>query len=139
LPAYLLPAALIGFGAWRLAHLPMALRLGLAALGATGAALWAGLAIRHGWRGSAGMIFETGTSQPELYSYTVAILALGAVIFYQALARRSDLLRRVGTAVIALAVAKVFLVDASGLSGLARVLSFLLLGLALAALAWLNR
>lgn len=139
MPAYLLPATLIGIGAWRLTHLPMALRLGLGALGAAGATLWAGLAIRHGWRGSAGMIFETGTSQPELYSYTVAILALGAVIFYQALARRSDLLRRVGTAVIALAVAKVFLVDASGLSGLARVLSFLLLGLALAALAWLNR
>lgn len=42
-------------------------------------------------------------------------------------------------AVIALTIAKVFLIDASGLTGLTRVFSFLALGLSLAALAWLNR
>ena len=41
--------------------------------------------------------------------------------------------------VIGLAVAKVFLVDISGLEGLTRVFSLLVLGLSLAALAWLNR
>jgi uncharacterized membrane protein len=41
--------------------------------------------------------------------------------------------------VIGLTVAKVFLIDASGLSGLTRVFSFLALGLSLAGLAWLNR
>lgn len=42
-------------------------------------------------------------------------------------------------AVIGLTVAKVFLIDAAGLSGLTRVASFVGLGLALAGLAWLNR
>ena len=48
-------------------------------------------------------------------------------------------LQRIAMAVIALTVAKVFLWDASGLTGLTRVLSFAGLGLSLAALAWLNR
>jgi uncharacterized membrane protein len=42
-------------------------------------------------------------------------------------------------AVISVTVAKVFLIDASGLSGLTRVVSFAGLGLSLAGLAWLNR
>ena len=69
------------------------------------------------------------------------VLYAGAEIrrLWQGLRRRSELLRRVAMAVIALTVAKVFLWDASGLSGLVRVVSFAGLGLALAALAWLNR
>jgi uncharacterized membrane protein len=41
--------------------------------------------------------------------------------------------------VIVLTVAKVFLIDAAGLAGLMRVVSFLGLGLALAGVAFLNR
>ena len=41
--------------------------------------------------------------------------------------------------VIGLTIAKVFLLDAAGLTGLTRVFSFLGLGLSLAGLAWLNR
>nr|WP_254796771.1 DUF2339 domain-containing protein [Sulfitobacter albidus] len=40
---------------------------------------------------------------------------------------------------IGLAVAKVFFVDIGELDGLTRVFSLLILGLSLAALAWLNR
>ena len=80
-----------------------------------------------------------GVGQAELYSYTIALLALGATLFYQSLARQSAMLRRAGLLVIGLAVAKVFLVDISGLGGLIRVFSLLLLGGALAGLAWLNR
>ena len=47
--------------------------------------------------------------------------------------------RDAGLTVIGLAVAKVFLIDISGLEGLTRVLSLVVLGLSLAALAWLNR
>lgn len=139
IPAYLLPAAVIGIGAWRLHTLPRIARLALGGMSTALTVLWAGLAIRHFWRGSEGMVEWSGTSQPELYSYTVAILLVGAVLFYQGLARHSVALRRAGTLVISLAVAKVFLIDASGLTGLARVMSFLLLGLSLAGLAWLNR
>jgi uncharacterized membrane protein len=108
LAAYLLPALVLGAGALRLRHLPGALRVGLAGMAGVLSVLWVGLALRHLWRGSAEMVLAAGTTQPELYSYTVALLLVGAVLFYQALARRSDRLRRVGTLVIALAVAKVF-------------------------------
>lgn len=80
-----------------------------------------------------------GVTQGELYTYTMAMMLTGAVLLWQALAKRSVLLRRLAMAVIGLTVAKVFLVDASGLTGLTRVASFLALGLSLAGLAWLNR
>ena len=80
-----------------------------------------------------------GVSQYELYSYTIALMLVGAGLLYQSIASRSVLLRRIGMAVIAVTVAKVFLIDASGLTGLTRVFSFLGLGLSLAGLAWLNR
>ena len=69
----------------------------------------------------------------------VALMLVGAALLYQAIARRSQGLRRIAMAVIALTIAKVFLIDASGLTGLTRVFSFLALGLSLAGLAWLNR
>ena len=80
-----------------------------------------------------------GVSQPELYTYTLTLLVIGAILFYQSLARQSDLMRKAGLVVIGLAVAKVFLIDIAGLGGLIRVFSLLALGLALAGLAWLNR
>ncbi|KUF12202.1 DUF2339 domain-containing protein [Pseudoponticoccus marisrubri] len=138
-PAYLLPGLVIGLGALRLSTLPRALRIALAAVAGLLVVGWAGLALRHGWRGSEAMLYTSGTTQPELYSYTVALLLAGAGLFWQALARRSAPLRRAGVLVIGLAVAKVFLVDIAGLAGLVRVFSFLLLGLSLAGLAWLNR
>jgi uncharacterized membrane protein len=77
--------------------------------------------------------------QPELYTYTVALLIIGGALFYQSLTRNSVLLRRLGLLAIGLAVAKVFLVDITGLGGLIRVFSLLALGLSLAGLAWLDR
>lgn len=137
LVAYLLPALVLGLTAWRL-HIRV-LRLGLFGLSVGLAAFWAFAAIRHLWQGAAGMELSGGFSQPELYSYTVALLVVGAALFYQSLAAGSNLLRRAGLVVIGLAVAKVFLIDISGLEGLTRVLSLVVLGLSLAALAWLNR
>ncbi|WP_136440819.1 DUF2339 domain-containing protein [Pacificoceanicola onchidii] len=139
IPAYLLPAAFLGLTAWRLTAQPRNLRISLAGAGGLLATIWAVLTIRHVWQGGAGMNLENGMGQPELYTYTVALLLTGALLFYQALAKRSDALRHAGVAIIALAVAKVFVIDISGLSGLVRVFSFLLLGLSLAGLAWFNR
>ncbi|MBT0958765.1 DUF2339 domain-containing protein [Alphaproteobacteria bacterium KMM 3653] len=85
------------------------------------------------------MDIDVGFIQPELYSYTVALLITGGLLLYQAIARRSVFLRRIALVVIGLAVAKVFLVDMRGLTGLLRVFSFLALGLSLAGLAWLDR
>ena len=137
--AYLLPAVAIGVSAWWISSMPRALKQVCLASAATLSAVWLGLTIRHFWQGAGGMYESNGVSQPELYTYTLALLLIGAVLFYQSLARRSDFMRKAGLAVIGLAVAKVFLIDISGLGGLIRVFSLLALGLALAALAWLNR
>jgi uncharacterized membrane protein len=137
--AYLLPAAVIALALWRIPEMHKTLR-GVSAIAALAlAAFWLGLTIRHFWQGATSMHHETGVTQPELYTYTLTLLIIGALLFYQSLARQSHLMRRAGLAVIGLAVAKVFLIDIAGLGGLIRVFSLLALGLALAGLAWLNR
>jgi uncharacterized membrane protein len=137
LVAYALPAVIILAALTRMGHLTRWLKLLLGGVGVALLTLYGALEIRRLWRGTD--ISLPGVTQPELYSYTLAMMAVGAALLYQAIARRSGGLRRVAMGVIALTVAKVFLIDASGLSGLTRVFSFLALGLSLAGLAWLNR
>ncbi|WP_281841285.1 DUF2339 domain-containing protein [Sinisalibacter aestuarii] len=134
---YLLPALVLLAVGLRFTFLPRKFRLALTGGGLALAVVWLVLAIRHFWRGAE--MDMAGFSQPELYTYTMVLLIAGAGLLYQAIARRSDLLRKAAMAVIGLTVAKVFLVDISGLVGLLRVFSFLALGLALAGLAFLNR
>jgi len=110
----------------------------LRAAGVALLAVWAAMVIRHLWQGSAGMQAHNGVAQGELYAYTVALLMLGAALLTRALQQGRSDLRKLGMAVVALAAAKAFLVDAAGLSGLLRVVAFLALGLCLAGLAWLN-
>lgn len=135
--AYAVPGLILAAVAWKWTALPRALRLGLAMAGAALTTLYAGLEIRRLWQGD--FLGNPGVMQGELYSYTLALMILGAALLYQAIAKRSDTLRRFAMAVIGLVVAKVFLIDASGLTGLTRVVSFAGLGLSLAGLAWLNR
>ncbi|PLL10838.1 DUF2339 domain-containing protein [Tabrizicola sp. TH137] len=135
--AYLLPGGMLAVAGWKMAHLPLRLRQGMALAGVALGALWLVLEIRRFWRGAD--LSVPGTSQAELYSYTVALLVIGVALLWQSIARRSGMLRRIAMGVIGVTVAKVFLVDAAGLSGLMRVFSFLALGLSLAGLAWLNR
>ena len=132
---YALPGLI--FLAARRMVLPAMVDKGFLALGIALLALYGGLEIRHFWHGA--FIGGDTVLQGELYSYTLALMVLGAALLYQSIARRSALLRKIGMAVIAVTIAKVFFVDAAGLSGLTRVFSFLGLGLSLAGLAWLNR
>ncbi len=134
--AYALPGLLLLIAAWRLG-LSRRITWGLIVGGGLLIALYAGLEIRRFWQGD--WLGKPGVTQYELYTYTIALMLTGAALLYQAIARRSALLRRIGMAVIAITVAKVFLIDAAGLTGLTRVFSFLGLGLSLAGLAWLNR
>lgn len=138
LVGYGLPGLVLVGAAWRMPHLARPVRVGLGLGGAGLLALWVGTEIRHIWQGP-GISLGRTTGQGELYSYSLALILVGAGLLYQSVAARSAGLRRLATGVIALAIAKVFLVDASGLSGLTRVASFLGLGLALAGLAWLSR
>jgi uncharacterized membrane protein len=113
------------------------LRLPMLCIGSTLLALYAALEIRHWFQGD--WLGAPGVLQGELYTYTLALMAHGATLLIQSIRKGSTLLRRVAMAVIGVTIAKVFLVDASGLTGLTRVFSFLGLGLSLAGLAWLNR
>ncbi len=134
--AYGVPGLVLLAAVWKLPGLGR-LRLPFLVVGLALLALYIGLEIRRFWQGD--WLGAYGTVQGELYSYTLAMMLLGAGLLYQAIARRSGLLRRVAMAVIGLTIAKVFLLDAAGLTGLTRVVSFLGLGLCLAGLAWLNR
>ena len=136
--AYLLPAALCGLAARFLTQQEAGIRRAFAIASAALTTLWFGLTIRHFWRGGSDFALP-GIGQGELYTYTLTLLAVGAALFYRAIAKADALLRKAGLVIIGIAIAKVFLIDISGLDGLTRVFSLLILGLALAALAWLNR
>ncbi|MEM9970983.1 MAG: DUF2339 domain-containing protein, partial [Pseudomonadota bacterium] len=95
------------------------------------------LSIRHLWQGP--VLAQPGVSDPELYSYTVAMLIGSAATLALAFWRRNRWLRTAAMVGVGITVAKVFLIDMAGLTGLVRVLSFMGLGLSLLALTWLNR
>ncbi|MFP7570861.1 DUF2339 domain-containing protein [Marivita sp. S2033] len=139
IPAYLMPSLVLLGGAWRLTNLSARIRVMLVSTAALCSVVWVALVIRDFWHPAGDLDLRHGFTQPELYSYTVALLIAGGLLFYQSLARNSDLLRRAGLAVIAVAIAKVFLIDISGLTGLTRVFSLLALGLMLAGMAWVDR
>ncbi len=135
--AYALPALLFLLVAAWFSHLPNWLRYIIGGLGVFYSGLYVALEIRRFWRGDD--LSVAGTTDPELYTYTVAMLLAATGLLFFAFYRHSDLLRKLALAGIGLTVAKVFLIDVSGLTGLTRVFSFLVLGLALAGLAWLDR
>lgn len=135
--AYLPLAAVLSFAALRLDHLLHWVRRGFAIAASVLSAIYVTFEIRRFWRGDD--LSLNGVIDAELYSYTVALLLASAGLLLLAFWRRSDTLRRLAMAGVVLTIAKVFLVDMSGLSGLTRVFSFMGLGLALVGLAWLNR
>ncbi len=135
--AYLVPAFVLGILVWKLDHINRILRGVFAALSAILCMAYVGLEIRRFWQGAE--MSGNAVSQGELYSYTIAMMLVSVALLFFAFARRSLLLRKLAMAGIAVTIAKVFLIDMSGLTGLIRVASFLGLGLALSALAWLSR
>lgn len=135
--AYGVPALILAFVAWRFVHLDSRLRIGVAAVAGLATAAYVGLEIRRLWQGP--VLSSPGVADGEQYSYTVALLLLGSGLLIAALSSQRPTLRKIALAVIGLAIAKVFLIDMSGLTGLIRVFSFLALGLSLVGLAWLNR
>ena len=107
------------------------------AVAGAGLLLFVSLEIRHLWQGALALSLPTGNG--ELYTYSAAWLLLaGAAIVIGGLWRQRRLYRA-GLGLLGVVIAKIFLVDMSGLEGLLRVASFMGLGLALLALAWLHR
>lgn len=135
--AFAVPAMALALIAWKLDNLGRQLRLASTGCAAGLAAAYVALEIRRAWRGD--ILAVSGTTGPELYSYTVAMLAASVALLFVAFSRRSVPLRSLAVVGVALTIAKVFLIDMAGLAGLVRVASFLGLGLSLAGLAWVNR
>jgi uncharacterized membrane protein len=85
-----------------------------------------------------GPILTTGaTSGAEQYTYSITWLAFGVVLLAIGVLFNSQRARLASAVVIALTIAKAFLVDMSTLTGVYRALSFMCLGLVLVAIGWL--
>jgi uncharacterized membrane protein len=76
--------------------------------------------------------FLTGEAVPnEAYGYSLAFLALSIGLIVAGVRLPDKALRLAGLVLLTATIVKVFLVDASALTGLLRILSFLVLGIAL--------
>ncbi len=135
--AYLPIAAMFALAAWKFAKPASLLRRLLAVLASLYGVTYVVLEIRRVFRGRDLSVY--GVTDGELYAYTVAMLVGAGLLLMLAFSRRSVTLRKVAMGLVAVTIAKVFLVDMSGLSGLTRVFSFMGLGLALLGLTWVNR
>jgi uncharacterized membrane protein len=132
-----LPAILFAVISIFFTHLPRATRLAVEWGSGALVSLYVGLEIRRFWQGD--FLLGEEMFDGELYSYTIAMLIGATGLLFAAFFRRSNGLRQVAVAGIALTIAKVFLIDMSGLTGLIRVASFLGLGLSMAGLALIVR
>jgi uncharacterized membrane protein len=85
-----------------------------------------------------GPYLNTGTiSGAEQYTYSIAWLAFGVALLGIGILVNSQRARLASAVVIALTIAKAFLIDMSTLTGVYRALSFICLGLVLVAIGWL--
>jgi uncharacterized membrane protein len=73
----------------------------------------------------------------EQYTYSIAWLAFGVALLGIGILVNSQRARLASAVVIALTIAKAFLIDMSTLTGVYRALSFICLGLVLVAIGWL--
>jgi uncharacterized membrane protein len=95
---------------------------------------WISLNVRQMFQGA--VLNAPTISNSEVYSYSVAWLLLGIGLLVAGTWRKDRIIRIASLGVMVLTVAKVFLYDASELTGLLRVASFLGLGLSLLGLSW---
>ncbi len=77
------------------------------------------------------------TTGAEQYTYSIAWLMFGVVLLGIGIVVNSQRARLASAAVIALTIAKAFLIDMSTLTGVYRALSFMCLGIVLVAIGWL--
>jgi uncharacterized membrane protein len=85
-----------------------------------------------------GPILSRGpTTGAEQYTYSIAWLAFGVILLGAGILFNSQRARLASAIVIALTIAKVFVIDISTLSDVYRALSFICLGLVLLPIGWL--
>jgi uncharacterized membrane protein len=138
LAIYALPSILLFFAARELKQAPLP-QAGILSLGVSLASyllgfFWLSLAVRQIFNGAHldnGVIVDA-----EAYTYSAVWLMLAIALLVGATLRKDATMRYASLAVMLLTVGKVFLYDASQLTGLWRVVSFLGLGLSLLGLSW---
>lgn len=116
---------------WRLSGLPR--RSLIAALLTLAATLATIRQIAHG------SILTGPVGLTENGGYSAAMLSLAILWLWRGIARNSADLRRFGLTLLTLTTLKVFLIDASALEGVLRILSFMALGGALIGIGWAYR
>jgi uncharacterized membrane protein len=77
------------------------------------------------------------TSDAEQYTYSAVWLIFGVLLLGAGFLLRSQPARLASAAVVALTIAKVFLIDMADLTGIYRALSFIGLGIVLVGIGWL--
>jgi len=84
-----------------------------------------------------GEVLTGATGDAEQYTYSAVWLTFGVILLLCGFLLRSQPARLASAAVIMLTVAKVFLIDMAGLTGIFRALSFIGLGAVLVGIGWL--
>jgi uncharacterized membrane protein len=113
---------------------PMAYRV-IAATAAVALALfYLTLEVRRLFHGA---ILSGFTSDAEQYTYSTVWLAFGIVLLAVGFAIRSPPARLLALAVVALTIAKVFIIDTASIGGIYRALSVIGLGIVLLGIGWL--
>ena len=137
--AYAVPAALAGLARrWVDVENSEAARLLTGLTASVLAFVYVSFEVRHFYD----PYFENGLSvvgDVELYTYSFVWLLFGVALLAMGFWREAPALRHAGMALVCVVVAKVFLIDMSGLQGLLRVMSFLGLGAALLGLGYAYR
>jgi uncharacterized membrane protein len=114
---------------------PIAYRA-IAAAAAVGLAMiYLGLEIRTLFHGA--ILTRGVTTDAEQYTYSAVWLILSVLLLIAGFLLRSQPVRLAFAAVVVLTIAKVFLVDMAGLTGIFRALSFIGLGAVLVGIGWL--
>ena len=84
-----------------------------------------------------GAFLKTGAvADAEIYAYSAVWLGFGLLLLFYGVWRKIPLVRKASLAVVILVVGKVFLYDASELTGLYRVAAFFGLGVSLLGISW---
>ncbi|MDA0150343.1 DUF2339 domain-containing protein [Vibrio sp. LaRot3] len=133
---WVLPAAILAITAYRGYCSDPIKAVHLYSVAAAAIGLWVLYSIRQFWQDGS-MTLAQPTGMAEMFSYSIAIILIGAATTYLGVLKNQALLQKVGLATLGVAVCKVFLLDTAALEGIWRAISFLGLGGSLVALGWI--